>query len=356
MRPLVLSLLLAGCLEPPREDVHVTRTPPKHKPEVAARNAAASKENVPPPLKPPHPLYGVSEELAKNYFSFWPKSKDPYLANLKKRVYWYELPKVAQVDGQVVAVSQLQLTANNEFPWNETAGLVPGTNAKKIHFTNVDRALPVLDKTVVQNGDFYHERYFQEGTVFGELVLVTDPSGYDHPSFLRIRTRHKNEDRIKVYKPTVTEDDFKDALARRGYQYTPGDPYTIPVNSGHANNPFLDLVSTVNLPAVPVEVTNDILDNSNWELVVGDFRESESDSGVTIVEPTTSSYNVLPINYVGFAINADSCARCHSDAGNVVNLAGDMRWRQRGGNGNFSFEYLHDFQSFVAQGVVVPIQ
>jgi hypothetical protein len=63
-----------------------------------------------------------------------------------------------------------------------------------------------------------------------------------------------------------------------------------------------------------------------------------------VESPTTDEFSVVPVGFQGHfvPVNNESCMRCHRDAGKVVNLTGDERWRLRGGDTIFSF---HPFNS-----------
>jgi hypothetical protein len=54
---------------------------------------------------------------------------------------------------------------------------------------------------------------------------------------------------------------------------------------------------------------------------------------------TASDFSIVPKNFIGgfIPVNNESCMRCHEDAGNVVNLVGDTRWRLQGSDAIFSF-------------------
>ena len=151
-----------------------------------------------------------------------------------------------------------------------------------------------------------------------------------------MRTRTKLDGRkwrVQVYRPFPTESDLADALAVRGLPYASGPRSIQSVNSGHVRNGFSARAVTVALPALDEATVIDLLDNSEFVPAAG--LEWNEDA----MAPTADRFSIVPIGYHGALIPANkrTCMQCHEDAGTVVNLAGEERWRLRGDDGIFSF-------------------
>jgi len=349
----LLLLVLAGCLpetssEPLTLGTVVKASAPAPAPisvPVGGDESYPVAETSPPREEPKRQLDGLlcGTDRHASYMQFWPKGKIVNRLRDDASVLWYDvdnMPRVYQVFDQGAASGVRradggQTTANNEFPWRRPVGVPVDSNVVALRFVQVpDGKQIVWWRSVYADGTFARYRWqFPEGTRFGELLLVTDSQGFDHAAELRTRTKTaKGQWNVQVYRPYPREEDFADALASRGFPYTPATPVIRTIDSGHGRDGFRARGLDVPLPQLPESLVNELLD-ADFEPVKGTTWRGDT------AAPTTVSYNIVPTGYFAALVGVDraSCMRCHDSAGQVVNLDGEERWRVRGDGGIFSF-------------------
>jgi hypothetical protein len=234
-----------------------------------------------------------------------------------------------------------QRTANLEFPWANPAGMVNNSNFRSFRF--VEFGGPIEWWRNISNGQFHgFAAEYAPGTTFGEILTVTDPEGFDHTFEMRIR--RKRDDGtwfVDSYRPFPTEASFDAALARRGfapYEHDRGTVQTL--NSNHQRNAFASTALMAKLPNVPAKTVIDMLETELFASAKDKLWRDERPIGAAA--PVAVGFNIVPRNFLGafIPVNTESCMRCHRDAGTVVNLDGDSRWRLRGMDGIFSFSIV----------------
>ena len=310
-----------------------------------------------PPAKPeekaaPAPLKQlfIGPETAALYDKFWPGSTSARLRALRGRVHWYDessVPGVYQVwdrgtAGGVAKIGGAGQTANDEFPWARPAGVPAVSNVQTLRFIKfADEPIRWWRAERTDGTFFGYSWRFPEGTVFGELLLVTDPDGFHH--CCELRTREKKQGTtwtMQSYRPCPTRADLDAALEKHnlklGDLFYKADEFgrtTWTLNSGHQRDGFVGSAHMTTLPHIPAKVVNKILKETPFKPSLG--KQFAAD----IPAPTADDYSIVPIGYTGafIPVGDTSCMRCHDRAGSVVNLAGESRWRLRGSDGIFSW-------------------
>ena len=323
----------------PVADVAKPVDPPAAEPELVQR----IRQRPPPLLTTP--------EKEALWLSQWPRSASGGLLDRLREedlIFYDEadMPKVYQVADQgqprIQQVNDGQLTANNEFPWARPAGMTSGSNFRVIRFVKLSG--PILWWRGQKNdGTFNGFRWeFQPGTLFGEMLFVTDKAdNSDH--LFELRTRVKGDDgrwRMNAFRPFPTEEDFHGALLARGLRWFDQDRGIVvreSINSGHQRNAFRDVAFSSPLPDLRPDVVREMLLATEFQPSNGKFWLA---GDATVASPNIEDgLSIVPEKYVGHfvPVDNDSCMRCHQDAGKVVNLQGQERWRLRGDDAIFSF-------------------
>ena len=318
------------------------------------------------------PLRFVSEEKHALYRSFWPKSKDPWLNNLKKKsIIFYDeevMPKAYQNwDGALHGVhspahnisavrSEPIGNANREFPWGSPAGLHVSPNFKAFRFVDLPPG-----KTIV----YWRERLqgdaspgsivwqFPAGTTFGEILLVTDPSGNDWTFELRTRTRTDKGWTMNAFRPFTTQAE----LAARIKQLEPrwkSKPELVQIVKGQSEKEEVqrlvnqhDLVTFdatalyTHLPEIDHALVRKLLDTPFKSALGQEWKKSAD--GVEAFAPTTEApFHIVPKHYQGgfVEVSSKSCMRCHdSTLKHARDFQPNRDWygRVRGSDNIFSF-------------------
>lgn len=199
--------------------------------------------------------------------------------------------------------------ANAEFPWKHTAGLEDGMNAKVLRFVHLPGPIDIWREVRPQPGHSANETHpgyvwsFPEGTLFGELLLVTDEDGYDHTFEVRTRQKKNGEWFPKVFIPNMeVKTDRERAFEAKTLTL---DLNFKLFNVGKAKAQFLDYASFV--PG-----RHDI---------------------------TTDEWSVVPKGYKG-TLTKFNCVACHAQAGLLAKSLDERRhWygNIRGSDQIFSF-------------------
>jgi hypothetical protein len=302
---------------------------------------------LPKPAKTPRTALLVSQDDDKLYTSFWPKSSIQILNDLRDDpdlIFYDEqaVPRGYQVfdepNGRFHRTDEGQASANNEFPWRNPQGV--GDGIKAIKFVRL-KGMDITRGRDVSGNFTGFDWTYRKGTTFGEILLVADSKGSDHPAILR--TKFKGEDgewKANEYVPFPTEDEFREAFGKIGWKY--GDPQVTlqrldsslaPAN--HQHNAFRSIAHAKMLPLLTEEMTLALLKRP-FQIGTGKQWSAKED----VTAPTTGQdFSIVPKGYTGGFVFRDneSCMKCHQDAGKVVNLTGHSRWRLRGSDGIFSF-------------------
>ncbi|MCS7046497.1 MAG: hypothetical protein NZO58_09095 [Gemmataceae bacterium] len=314
----------------------------------------------------------VSEKRHELYLSFWPKSHDAWLNALKKKdlIFYDEevmppayqdwsgaLRGVHSPSYNISAVRSEPIgNANREFPWGAPAGLHESRNFKAFRFVVFppDKAIRWWRQRLaddVSPGTFIWE--YPAGTTFGEVLLVTDPDGYDWTFELRTRTRTEKGWTMNAFRPFTTPAE----LAARIKQLEPKwreRPELVKIVNGQAEreekrrlvNPH-DLITidttglATYLPAIDAALVRKLLDTP-FKSALGQAWKQSADGLEAFAPTTTAEFHIVPKNYAGglIEVSSQSCMRCHDS---TLKHARDFQpfrdWygRVRGSDNIFSF-------------------
>lgn len=166
----------------------------------------------------------IDDQKHSVYMSFWPKSNDPWLNQLQKKdIIFYNdsvMPAAYQDwDGglqglhspsyNISAVRSEPIgNANREFPWGSPAGLHDSPNFKAFRFVTIPEGKAIYWWRQRLPRDSSRGSYvwqYPTGTTFGEILLVTDPEGYDWTFELRTRTRTDKGWTMNAFRPFTTQ-------------------------------------------------------------------------------------------------------------------------------------------------------
>lgn len=158
------------------------------------------------------------------YMGWFPNTDDNFLNELyKKDIKFYTHPNAFQTaseTGHLLIASDFKLAAtdrssfgnaNFEFPWKKTSGLKDDMNAKVMRFVHFAGPITYWKQRYVvkvsPNQDVFpiYMWSYHPGTVFGELMFVTDPEGNDY--VFEVRTREKQADgswKPRTFVPSIT--------------------------------------------------------------------------------------------------------------------------------------------------------
>ena len=169
----------------------------------------------------------VSKKTHDLYLSFWPKSNDEFLNELKKQdLIFYDdramPPAYQDFSGALQGVhspsynisavrSEPFGNANREFPWGSPAGLHDSPNFKSFRFVAFPKGKAVLwwrERLAGDGGRGTFVWQYPAGTTFGEMLLVTDPDGNDWTFELRTRTRTDKRWNVNAFRPFPTQADL----------------------------------------------------------------------------------------------------------------------------------------------------
>lgn len=237
-------------------------------------------------------------------------------------------------------------TANAEFPWARPAGTTAEGPVKSVRFVKFGGPVEWWRQRH-QDGTFAGFAWsFAAGTTFGEILFITDARGQDHAWEIRIRRKAQDGHwSVNAFRPFPTEDDLWDAAKARGVRLVLNDATRRTVDSGHQRDGFRDSAFETVLPAMSEATVADLLDRTPFRSAAGRSWRVQPEHGVDIPSPTSAqAFSIVPRGFLGafLPVNDTSCARCHVDAGRVVNATGEARWRVRGGDRVMSF---HPFEA-----------
>jgi hypothetical protein len=313
----------------------------------------------------------VSQRAHDNYLSFWPKSNDPWLNALKKKdIIFYNddaMPPAYQdwsggLDGvhspfyNISAVRSEPIgNANREFPWGSPAGLHTSPNFKAFRFLSLpqDRSIRWWRQYLAGDRQATFVWQYPPGTTFGEILLVTDPDGYDWTFELRTRTRSDKGWAMNAFRPFTTQAE----LATRIKQLVPkwrDSPELLQLVQGQADREEAyrlvnhhDLVTfdatalATYLPAIDHDLVRKLLDTPFKSALGQEWKKSGE--GYEAFAPTTdAAFHIVPRGYQGgfVEVSSKSCMRCHdSTLMHARDFQGARDWygRVRGSDNIFSF-------------------
>ena len=313
----------------------------------------------------------VSDQKHALYLSFWPKSKDPWLNDLKKKdlIFYNDavMPAAYQDwDGGLQGVHSPSYNisavrgepignANREFPWGSPAGLHESPNFKAFRFVSIPEGKSIVywrERLPRDSGRSYVWEY-PVGTTFGEILLVTDPDGYDWTFELRTRTRTDKGWTMNAFRPFTTQAE----LAARIKQIVPSwrdQPALAKIVKGEADKEETrqltnqhDLVTfdatalVTHLPAIDHKLVRKLLDTP-FKSALGQEWKKGADGAEAFAATTEADFHIIPKNYKGgfVEVSSNSCMRCHdSTLKHARDFQASRDWygRVRGSDNIFSF-------------------
>ena len=166
----------------------------------------------------------VSERTHNTYLSYWPKTTDRWLGGLRKHdlafyndtvmpgAYQFWDGMMPGVHSPLYNISAVQPAerfgnANREFPWSGPAGLHDSPNSKSFRFVSFPKDKAILwwrERLPYDGGRPSYVWQYPAGTIFGEVLLVTDPEGNDYTFELRTRLRTEKGWVNNAFRPFTT--------------------------------------------------------------------------------------------------------------------------------------------------------
>ena len=314
----------------------------------------------------------VSDRSHALYMTYWPKTNDPWLNELKtKDLLFYNEdvmpPAYQDWDGGLQGVHSPSYNisavrgepignANREFPWGSPAGLHDSPNFKAFRFLSIPAGKSILWWRQRLPRDGSRGTYvwqYPAGTTFGEILLVTDPDGYDWTFELRTRTRTDKGWTMNAFRPFTTQAE----LASRIKQLVPNweeQPALAKLVRGEAeressfrlknNHDLITFDATAlatHLPAIDHDLVRKLLDTPFKSALGQEWKRGED--GTEAFAPTTeAAFHIIPRNYKGgfVEVSSTSCMRCHDSTLKHARDFQEFRdWygRVRGSDNIFSF-------------------
>jgi hypothetical protein len=324
------------------------------------------------PAQEKHRLRLVPDRTHDTYLRYWPGSADRWLTDLKKQdlvfyndevmpgayQFWDGLmPGVHSPSYNISAVRSEPIgNANREFPWGSPAGLHGSPNAKSFRFVSFPKDKAILwwrERLPRDGGRASYVWQYPAGTIFGEVLLVTDPEGYDYTFELRTRLRTEKGWVMNAFRPFTTQAE----LAARVKELAPDwrdRPELAELVNGNAERDEVwrlrnkhDLVTfdtvalSTPLPKIDHDLVRKLLDTP-FKSALGQEWKKNAD-GVEAFAPTTDAeFHIVPKNYqAGFIeVSSKSCMRCHDTTlkhASEIQFSRDWYGRVRGSDGIFSF-------------------
>ncbi len=314
----------------------------------------------------------VSDKTHDLYLSFWPKSTDSWLNELKKKgVVFYDdhaMPAAYQDwDGALQGVhspsynisavrSEPIGNANREFPWGSPAGLHDSGNFKAFRFAVFPEGKSIIwwrERLPRDTGRGNYVWKYPAGTTFGEVLLVTDPKGFDWTFELRTRTRSDKGWAMNAFRPFTTQAE----LAARIQELVPDwreQPNLVKIVKGEAQREekrrlvnqhnlvtFDSTALMTHLPPIDADLVRKLLGTPFKSALGQEWKPAVN--GAPAHAPTTdAAFHIVPKNYKGgfVEVSSKSCMRCHDSTQKHARDFQESRdWygRVRGSDNIFSF-------------------
>jgi hypothetical protein len=233
------------------------------------------------------------------------------------------------------------------FPFGRTGGVDVAGNTFVVDFWKLPREGGSLLPVVYwkrEPSSFTHrwEWMFPIGTVFGEMIFVTDSSNASHIFEIRARTRLATGWASDAYRPFVTADDFARALERKrnekaAWGANPAvnrliqflrDNSTLKATTLKATH-YTGASSSVGSAFPAVDGAVDPLPAVDDESFIAEMLHEnpfKSAKGATwkqngsltaYAASTQATFHIVPRNYNAslFEVSDTFCTRCHQDAG-----------------------------------------
>jgi hypothetical protein len=224
----------------------------------------------------------------------------------------------------------------NEFPWKNAGGTDRCTNVSTFKFLKLPKGYPAVwsryESQTVYGMDYrgnvlkrpdgvMHGWLFPVGTVFGEVLLMRGPDGYDYPFELRIRERVNGAWAVDVFRQFPTAEsllsavsglppfDGRDSLIAHLTADVPLPRRTLADTNHGTRRAFQVTASEDYLPPISEEAATYLLTHTTFKSALG-----ETWRGTDCFAPTTKApWHIVPANseitFVG--TDQESCMRCH---------------------------------------------
>lgn len=273
---------------------------------------------------------------------------------------------------------------NVEFPWDAAGGTHRCDNLFVVRFlqlpTHNGRRLPIVWHRQRLRGD-QSPGYcwtYPNGTLFGEVLSMRGPNGYNYTFELRTRTKLGSVWVPNVYRPFPTATSlaerikhlrpnwqFQPALARAIAHLENPQPALHLARLADTNHPgrreFDQTMGVDTLPPLGDDrLVEELLQTTPFSSCEGEYWRVGLNRRATHAPTTQAAWHIIPRNYDGGFISVDqaSCARCHASANRHVDdfdFGRDWYGRVRGSDRIFSF-HPFDPATVSANGYPMPVR
>lgn len=304
----------------------------------------------------------MGEEGVRRCRRLLPATSDPVLESLyKKHLIFYtdkEMPRVYQLRGGVFYAhtnisakeGEPHGNANVEFPWGHPAG-THRSDVDSFRFLHLPAPIrwwtENMKRLLLPDDEVNYRWRYPDGTVFGEVLQLTDAKGRPRTFTLRTRTRTAGKWQPNVYSPFRTREEMESWLTRNHPEIKTVSPRVTVgrLKNRHPDRVVIDREALLDeLPDLPVGVVEEILRlpfvstrGQVWLSQVVEGRKLEA------FAPTSrTGRSFVPKNYDGayLAVDQKSCMTCHNgtlENADAFEFRRDWYGRVRGDDGIFSF-------------------
>lgn len=273
---------------------------------------------------------------------------------------------------------------NIEFPWDAAGGTHRSDNVYAVRFLQLPkhngRHLPVVWHQQRLRGDESpgYSWTFPNGTVFGEVLAMRGPRGYNYTFELRTRTKVGSIWATDAFRPFPTAQSLakrikelrpqwqsQPQLARAVAHLEHPQPVMHLARLADTNHPGRrEFDQTMGIDTLPPlgddRLVEELLTTTPFKSCEGVYWRVGAGRRVTHAPTTQAAWHIVPRNYDAGFISVDqaSCARCHSSANRHVDefdAGRDWYGRVRGSDRIFSF---HPFEpsSVSSNGFPTPVR
>jgi len=246
--------------------------------------------------------------------------------------------------------------ANREFPWGTPAGLHDSSNFKAFRFVTFPKDEPIYWWRQRLRGDGPRGSYvwqYPPTTTFGEILLVTDPDGYDWTFELRTRTRSEKGWAMNAFRPLTTQAELAERIKGLVPKWRER-PELVQIVEGRAEREevwrlrnrhelatFDATALVTHLPAIDHDVVRKLLDTP-FKSALGQEWKKNADGAEAFAPTTEAAFHIIPKNYQGgfVEVTSNSCMRCHDSTlkhARDFQFSRDWYGRVRGSDNIFSF-------------------
>lgn len=211
------------------------------------------------------------------------------------------------------------------FPFGHTAGTHRcGDAVRTVQFLKLPRALGVLLPVVYIQHGLAYEWYFPKGTIVGEMMMVYAPNGVPYVFELRIRRREIDHWAVDAFRPFPTAERMAVVLeaagGSEGLVRFLRNPKTLrPMLMRDSFGVLAQNAGVDVLPEIDDSLVASLLTTTTFHSCHGERWKADGD--LECYAPTTNDpFSIVPANYDGgfFAVDDQSCSRCHQHAGQGI--------------------------------------